>query len=100
MGFKMKKDLWGLYHSAESATRQGNSSATPITQKSSPFKINTALVEGAGTVGMSAGFNDVSPQFSAFYSEAKEKPKAEDLNEEGTEEGTGKEKESEENTEV
>lgn len=60
MGFKMKKDLWGLYNSAESATRQGNSSATPITQKSSPFKMNAALVEGAGIVGMSAGFNNVA----------------------------------------
>ena len=100
MGFKMKKDLWGLYNSAESATRQGNSPATPITQKSSPFKMNAALVEGAGLVGMSAGFNDVSPQFSAFYSEAKEKPKAEDLTEEGAEEGTEEEKELEENTEI
>lgn len=96
MGFKMKKDLWGLYHSAESATRQGNSSATPITKKASPLQMNATLVEGAGTVGMSAGFNDVSPQFSAFYSEEREKPKAEDLNKEST----GKEKESEENTEV
>lgn len=100
MGFKMKKDLWGLYNSAESATRQGNSSATPITKKASPLQMNATLVEGAGMVGMSAGFNDVSPQFSAFYSEAREEPKAEDLNEEGTEEGAGKEKESEENTEV
>lgn len=60
MGFKMKKDLWGLYNSAESATRQGNSPATPITQKSSPFKMNATLVEGAGLVGMSAGFNNVA----------------------------------------
>jgi len=60
MGFKMKKDLWGLYHSAESATRQGNSSATPITKKASPFKMNAALVEGAAVVGMSGGFNNVA----------------------------------------
>ena len=63
MGFKMKKDLWGLYHSAESATRQGNSSATPITQKSSPFKMNAGLVQGAGMVGMSSGFNDLAAAF-------------------------------------
>ena len=66
--------------------------------------MNTTLVEGAGMLGMSAGFNDVSPQFSAFYSEARKKPKAEDLNEKST--GAvvltdeQKEKESEENTEV
>ena len=60
MSFKMKKDLWGLYHSAESATRQGNSSATPITKKASPFKMNAALVEGAAVVGMSGGFNNVA----------------------------------------
>lgn len=60
MGFKMKKDLWGLYNSAESATRQGNSSATPITKKASPFKMNAALVSGAADVGMSGGFNNVA----------------------------------------
>ena len=60
MSFKMKKDLWGLNHSAESATRQGNSSATPITKKASPFKMNAALVEGAAVVGMSGGFNNVA----------------------------------------
>lgn len=60
MGFKMKKDLWGLYNSAESATRQGNSPATPITKKASPFKMNAALVSGAAEVGMSGGFNNVA----------------------------------------
>lgn len=60
MGFKMKTDLWGLYHSAESATRQGNSPATPITKKASPFKMNAALVSGAADVGMSGGFNNVA----------------------------------------
>lgn len=56
MGFKMKKDLWGLYHSAEGATRQGTSAA-PITKKaSSPLKMNADLVAGAGAVAMSKGF--------------------------------------------
>ena len=42
----------GVVHSAESATRQGNSSATPITKIS--HLNECALVEGAGMVGMSA----------------------------------------------
>ena len=96
MGFKMKTNLWGLYHSAESATRQGNSSATPITKKASPLQMNTTLVAGAAALGNSEAFNDVSPQFSKFYSEEKE-PEAENLNENS---GGEQDKESEENSEV
>lgn len=100
MSFKMKKDLWGLYHSAESATRQGNSSATPITKKASPLQMNTTLVMGAAALGNSKAFNDVSPQFSAFYEAEidKEKPKAEDLTEKSG--GEEEDKESEENLEA
>jgi hypothetical protein len=96
MSFKMKKDLWGLYHSAESATRQGNSSATPITKKASPLQMNTTLVGGAAALGNSKAFNDVSPQFSKFYGEEKE-PEAENLDENS---GGEQDKESEENSEV
>lgn len=99
MSFKMKKDLWGLYHSAESATRQGNSSATPITKKASPLQMNTTLVAGAAALGNSKAFNDVSPQFSALYGAEidKEKPKAEDLTakSDGEEEETDLQEETE-----
>lgn len=97
MSFKMKTNLWGLYHSAESATRQGNSPATPITKKASPLQMNTTLVGGAAALGNSKAFNDVSPQFSKFYAAEKEEPKADDLTEGNIEEG---DKESEENSEV
>jgi len=97
MGFKMKTNLWGLYHSAESATRQGNSSATPITKKASPLQMNTTLVGGAAALGNSKAFNDVSSQFSQFYSAEREEPAAENLSEEN---GNEENKESEENSEV
>ena len=97
MSFKMKTDLWGLYHSAESATRQGNSPATPITQKASPLQMNTTLVGGAAALGNSKAFNDVSPQFSKFYGAEQEEPEAEDLD--GKNSGEG-DKESEDNPEV
>ena len=59
--FKMKKNFYGgsAYFSDGydgSALKKTN----PITQKSSPFKINMALVQGAADVHASEGFHDVA----------------------------------------
>jgi hypothetical protein len=66
MAFKMNKEKWGLHQRAEGATRQGNSAATPITQKAkgSPLKLNEALVMGESIAAkqfhdLGAGHNPV-----------------------------------------
>lgn len=69
MAFKMNKETWGLHQRAEGATRQGNSAATPITQKAkgSPLKLNEALIGGELAAAkqfhdIGAGYNKLDPK--------------------------------------
>lgn len=86
----MNKETWGLHQRAEGATRQGNSAATPITQKAkgSPLKLNEALISGELTAAkqfhdVGAGYKNIPT--SPANDESKE-PDTEDLGE-GTDDG-------------
>lgn len=69
--FKMKKNFYGGEAYFSDGYGGPLKKSNPITQKSSPFKINMALVQGAADVYASQGFKDVKEDVKKGFEESK-----------------------------
>ena len=69
--FKMKKNFYGGEAYFSDGYGGPLKKSDPITQKSSPFKINMALVQGAADVYASQGFKDVKEDVKKGFEESK-----------------------------